>query len=1598
MTTLLRTERPPAAEPPAKTVTHTLSPARNPERLHLLLDPTRVFGWISGTKGHFGETVTVITGGREQTIAVGRGNTFRWPYKVAKATRIEFVVAGLTKTIEVQPPSALPPCVFFVVDRGVYRPKQTLRFAAFLRDLDERGEFVPRAAQTVEVHLTSEHKKTTAARLKLTADWQGRLLGEYTFSDADPLDTYRLSIPNYKGEAHVRLAEYRKTKVRLEVLSRRQGGQLQLRFRAIDYLDNPVKKARVEFLAQIVHEPAHPAAAALDAKQFAYAGDNRPPTLRLEDLTNEERLLADADASFDPIGGLNVGQQREVVGQSQGKLILNARGEGVQVIELRKGWLKPGYTVVVRGVLIDGDGREERRTKTIALTKTDDSLQLTLPKSTFNVNEPIRVTARRTDAARLDGSGTLVAMRLSLSAPAGMMGMGGGSFRGFGSMSGFSGPGTFGSMGGRMMGFTVPVMADWSAIRRELATALVFKGDTAVLRLKEPGAYMLTAIWHKRDGTRLRQEIGCTVCPSHDVPALSLQLDRDAYQSGDTLTGSIHSKYADACVLLTLRDSAGFWLWQTIRLSEGRGDIKLKLPAGIHYGCAVEVMYADDADDDEPVQVASRLIHVVPTRRMLAIRSTIKPTLEPGEKAVLDLRLNRKEPVDLIVSVYDKALLNIAADPSTDIRAFYLADDRVQDTQAREILRRRLDAVTLDDLFKQSRGWLKEYPDKRMTAEGVAMQTLVINAESKQLRTADVATLLRVAGLKTRAIDALHTWTVPDPAQRRRLTFWRWLDTAAPDGWRLHFALIGDAFFVTAYHAEQNPAPWNAKAIIPRPYYYSMNGGGMMGMGGFGGGIAGNGLGGLGGIGGIAGLGGGGFAQPRMGMMGGSPGVFGGGSSLGTNFAPQFLVQRPKAYKPRASALDAGDDGPALSIRRDFADSAYWNAKLRTDADGKARVEFKLPDSLTGWQVVVTAISKDMHVGRHETSFRTARPLMVTPILPRFFTEGDKVRVSANVQNRTGARQTIRVRLKAENGKVDAPADKEITLDAHGSASVSWDFQAGDAGEEQLLVRAESKAGSDASLKKLPVIAAGVEHIVTASGFCKESATIKLPDGVDASRVVFEVRFLATLVADLLDTLPYLVEYPYGCVEQTMSRFLPAIEVAQILKQLHREDPELTRKLPGCVDAGIKRLLELQHEDGGWGWWTNDATHEFMTPYALYGLIEAEKAGYRIGRADAIPRGLKRLEEFIEQNGVEKPADRIFCLYIYGQRQPLRADWWDYIARQRGSGKLSDYALALALELAVKQKHSDLAASLADDLRGRAHKSNGRIHWRTGHFARWDDDPFEVSAAALKALVAFDKNDKLIPGVVAYFMATKRDKRWNSTKDTALIVHALCDYLASEKIEGDGRPSVAFRCNDGVEQKISFAQSSEIRTAIVPAKQVRPGDNRVTFSHATPGMMYRIAVRYWVRGRKAPAESHGITVVRRWWLLDEKGKRNRELKPGDEVPRGAYLESTVEAQPEDGDGTMRFVLVENPRPASCEVLPSDDKRFEQQGTPCLLREDREQRIAFHHDRTTGRIIDRCVLHAELVGEYLVSPAQVEMMYKTEVRGHSGTFAFRVADK
>lgn len=1549
----------------------TLEPAQNPTRLCLQDDGRKVVGWISGTADYEGQSVDVRHGDKNVAhVRVEKGNTFAWEYKLDKPTPVTFRAdlggkQALQDTVTVAPAvGEKEPSVFFVVDRTAYRPSQTLHFAGFLRRLNAAGDFDPVANAAVDVLLVSQQKLTKAFQMKLTSDEHGKVVGSYVFGDGDALDTYTLQIPGYKGAAKLLLGEYRKSKIRLKIAGDVADEKLALKFETVDFLDKPVPASKLSFSVQVVEKTKADRQLPLKAEEFAHFTPLGAHSFDLDDLPEEERLLWLADGAPPRW----VGNAQAVVAQFQHDMALTGAEPGKHTIDLKKEWKTGNFAVQVQGVVTDANGREQRATHTISL-KCDTALpkqKLEVAKDVFVTGEKILARLTAEDGKTSEGATSLVVMKLS-PAPVG-------GYVDYGYDYGYYGRAAYGRYP-RGRWNTVPKE---EPAKRTMVTALPLKNDAATIKLTEPGAYKLVAVTHHDDGRTTQCEAGLVVKHSDDLAPFALRLDKDEYTAGDRLSGVIFSRYAGARVLLTLRDSSGVRLAKPYTLSD-KGVVRINeaIPAGIKYACTVDLHYPDEKGVNHAL---GRVVRVNPTDRVLTVTTNVKPEVKPGEVVKLDLQVDRQEEVDLVVSVYDQSLLGINPDRSVDIRNFYLADERVRTMQAKDLLRRRIGDMTLETVLKRADEVLKANPNATDPQLQQLKAAVDYTRTNKILYSPHLIALLRAAGVEVAPNPvwyAYHgnSWYCNTPDLLKKTV--REVVEHKHGDYYLVFGLAGDSLMMHEMHpswVNVNPAHYYAR-YSNRLYYTN----GLQNQ--------------------FAGYE---RSGPGRGFAGRGDSAWSVSGNSVNSIIPEGQAFISHLGGPGAAAplIDADADQGHIDVRRDFSDSAYWNATVRTDKSGKASVEFKVPDSLTNWQVVVTAVSRKMHVGQAKAAFRTFKPVMVWPMLPRTFVEGDRVEVFAAVHNRTDKGQNMRVRLKVENGEIRSPEEKTVWVDAKSSTNVYWNFVARSPGFTQLLMSVDCPDGSDASLKRLPVLRAAAEQVITQSGRVRDGTTFTIPDDVDLRSARLEITFAPSLAADMADTLNYLVDYPYGCVEQTMSRFLPAIKVAQILKQYEVNHPELQKKMPGVVAAGIKRLLELQQQDGGWGWHGGSQTHEMMTPYALYGLLQAEKAGYAIPNETAVQRGLQRLRYFIDaMNQPQQTADRIYCLYVWSHREKLEQIHWDWLAQQQKAGKLSDYANALCVEMCVAQDKKELAGKFVEDLRAKAQKNaSGHVSFKTAGFSRWMEDPFEVTAAAMKAIVAFDKDDQLIDGILGFFAATKRGDRWNSTKDTAMILFALCDYLAKANYNPDAKNELTYALNGARSGDLKF-DDKLTKKVIIDGTQLKNGENKLSFKTDMTGVMYRVVVRYWKTGRNIEPMDKGIKVARKFYLWDEKAKQlGKELKDGDTIPRGAYVVCETTATNGLPDG-MRFMLMECPKPSTAEVVPIDDPRFVgvQHNTGYALREERLASVAFHHEQTAQTIANRVVMLAELSGEFVVPPAFVELMYQTEVRGHSGTFRLTVKE-
>jgi len=358
-----------------------------------------------------------------------------------------------------------------------------------------------------------------------------------------------------------------------------------------------------------------------------------------------------------------------------------------------------------------------------------------------------------------------------------------------------------------------------------------------------------------------------------------------------------------------------------------------------------------------------------------------------------------------------------------------------------------------------------------------------------------------------------------------------------------------------------------------------------------------------------------------------------------------------------AAESAAGAVEPAtVQVRHDFRSTALWIPDLLTDERGEARVEVPFPDSLTGWRATARAADRGTRVGIARAAVRTRKPLLVRLETPRFLVAGDVATISASIHNDTDRKLAVIPSLVASGLHTEGGSDS-ISIPAHGEGRVEWTASAREAGDATLELSVRGGILSDAMRRSLPIYAHGIEKLETAAGKLRGAelrARITLPERRRSTQL--EILLAPSLAVAMLDALPYLIEYPYGCTEQTMSRFLPAVITAKTLAELglgredvvgrvfggiepehaHSTHPRGSRdqgELDAVVRQGLARLADFQHGDGGFGWWKPGASDPFMTGYVVWGLVLARDADLAVDQG-MLERALRYLERtLVEEEG-----------------------------------------------------------------------------------------------------------------------------------------------------------------------------------------------------------------------------------------------------------------------------------------------------------------------------------------------------------------------------
>ena len=708
------------------------------------------------------------------------------------------------------------------------------------------------------------------------------------------------------------------------------------------------------------------------------------------------------------------------------------------------------------------------------------------------------------------------------------------------------------------------------------------------------------------------------------------------------------------------------------------------------------------------------------------------------------------------------------------------------------------------------------------------------------------------------------------------------------------------------------------------------------------------------------------------------------------------------ACKPMAcSALLDMESGDAKTdgVRKDFADTAYWNAALEaTGTQGVYRVKFKMPEDITTWNIKVWSIGLGGRVAEVATELITKKDLMLRMITPRFFTEKDEVVVSANIHNYGNEARKATVSIDFSGIKIKGDlTHRTVTIAAGGEARADWRIKILESG--RLVVRMKVADGelADGVEKSFDVVSHAIEKTESffkrladgagvPRGFFTDEKALKLYrhfgfPAIDENKMksaAVELEIVDTLAGAIDKSLDYLKYYEYECNEQTMNRFVPAAAARDVL--VARGFGDRLKDVDELIEKSLKKLSERQNSDGGWGWfWGSwEQSYEHMTATIVRGLAEAKRHGVKVPH-EVINRGVKWLKtrqkdslKYIIEHKNRPWANDVLTAYAILLATDAKADdTMNEMLRRAYDARLelpiyAQALLGLAFDLTNEvEKRDTIVRNLKQYLKEDSENATAYLELgNLGYWWCWYGSDFEAQAMALKLFLKVEPTSNATRGLALYLFNNRISRtHWTNTRDTGLAIEALAEYC--RKVEKKGEKYVsAYLTYLTYEEPIKAAGLElKLNRTISRVSEVTVGST----------------------GRGAS----GQTVAQQ-----RDSEVLTQLKDGDEVKAGETLEIRVDL---DSKNDYEYILIEDRKGAGFEPLDSRSG-WKNLGGGWVYVEYREQKTAiFLREISRGAHSFSYRVRVETPGVIHVLPAKVEAMYAPRLRGNSDEIRLKIND-
>jgi uncharacterized protein YfaS (alpha-2-macroglobulin family) len=656
--------------------------------------------------------------------------------------------------------------------------------------------------------------------------------------------------------------------------------------------------------------------------------------------------------------------------------------------------------------------------------------------------------------------------------------------------------------------------------------------------------------------------------------------------------------------------------------------------------------------------------------------------------------------------------------------------------------------------------------------------------------------------------------------------------------------------------------------------------------------------------------------------------------------------------------------------RRDNIDTAYWAPSLKTDANGQARVSFTMPDALTRWRITGRAMDGQGRVGQRTAYLRSDKNFYAKWTAPDWMRASDAPRASVAVFNQTGKEQALDVMLSG-----GAQPKTEKLSAKPGVNYVEFPLAAG-SGPLRLELKQNGKLVDmlDTGMQTLPAAWSSPRSLVLPLDGALGDIPLKLPPDARNIRVSF-AQGAASHFARIADDL---IDYPYGCVEQTASRLIP---LALATQSLGPDAGAGSERLQTLLTAQRLRLVSMAGPNAVFGWWGNaTAGNTLMTAYAYY----ADWYASRALRIELPPEHWnKLLAEYSEHGRKDGLTDRALVLWMAHEMglptQTLVSGLVDDSAgitlggKPRQPGDSGSLLLGAASDRETQAMGLGLVALVASQngvALPPALQQQVSDSWQVLRASR---APVAQALLMLAGDVPPSQADAVLAGVRAEM----------PTLDRAMTLLWVQKKLGGASF-GKG-PAVAL---DGAWQK-QESRSGQLAWRWTDGKAV-PDKLRLAAAGAPAGTV--AVVQY--DSHAAEAQTLPVTVERRILRMKAgKGGYTTELvKPGEALSTDAlYLdEITLKAAP----GTKhRFGLLEVALPPGGMVEATTWGMVMTGDKPAALERarhtERRDGYAVPIEPLEGDVTVRHLLRFAQKGNYVLPPARFYRMYQPEQKAFEG---------